>query len=415
MEKKGGLRELLFNVPLYVKESIFRTGYPDTPRKRAAMIVNTLFLHIHPARVQLHSLQPTYTLGLGLLSFFLFAILGLTGVLLMFYYVPSVELAYGWMQDLIFVVPFGRIMRNLHRWTAHAMVVVVFLHMCRVFYTAAYKPPREFNWVVGVFLLVLTLGSSFTGYLLPWDQLSFWAITVATNIVSYLPLLGDWIRFLLLGGNMVGGEALLRFYVLHVAVLPILTTALIAYHFWRIRKDGGLARPSGGGREVGTGLRSWSAIKGRGRVTGPEAKNTILSFPRLIYIELLVLLGLLILFLPVSFLFDGPLAQIADPEHPPNPAKAPWYFLGLQELVSYSAFWGGVVIPSLVILGLLLLPYLDRDKRGVGVWFARERRGVIILWTLFVLAVALLTLIGAYFRGPNWNFYWPWEGWPGPD
>ena len=123
------------------------------------------------------------------------------------------------------------------------MVAIVFLHMCRVFFTGSYKKPREFNWVLGVVLFLLTLFLSFTGYLLPWDQLAFWAITVGTSIAGYAPLVGQDIKFLLLGDATVGQEALLRFYVLHVAVLPAVLTLLIAIHFWRIRKDGGLSRP----------------------------------------------------------------------------------------------------------------------------------------------------------------------------
>ena len=162
----------------------------------------------------------------------------------MFYYVPSTTQAYDRMLDLRGTVAFGTFLRNMHRWSAHGMVAIVFLHMCRVFFTGSYKTPREFNWVVGVALFLLTLFLSFTGYLLPWDQLAFWAITVGTSIAGYAPVVGQDIKFLLLGDATVGQEALLRFYVLHVAVLPAILTLLIAIHFWRIRKDGGLSRPA---------------------------------------------------------------------------------------------------------------------------------------------------------------------------
>ena len=171
-----------------------------------------------------------------------------TGVLLMFYYVPSTTQAYDRMLDLRGTVAFGIFLRNMHRWSAHGMVAIVFLHMCRVFLTGAYKKPREFNWVLGVVLLLVTLFLSFTGYLLPWDQLAFWAITVGTSIAGYAPLIGKQIQFVLLGDTTVGQEALLRFYVLHVAVLPAVLVLLVAVHFWRIRKDGGLSRPERRGR-----------------------------------------------------------------------------------------------------------------------------------------------------------------------
>jgi cytochrome b6 len=226
-----------------VWRSVVRHGYPDNPLDRSLAVFSNFFLHVHPVKVHRHTLRAGYTFGLGLMAFYLFIVLVVTGTLLMFYYVPSVDRAYDDMKDLEFVVSFGLVLRNLHRWAAHAMVAVVLLHMCRVFYTGSYKPPREFNWIVGVLLLVLTLLLSFTGYLLPWDQLAFWAITVGASIASYTPVVGSWMRYLLLGGNEVGQNALLRFYVLHVMVLPIAATLLIALHFWRIRKDGGLSRP----------------------------------------------------------------------------------------------------------------------------------------------------------------------------
>jgi quinol-cytochrome oxidoreductase complex cytochrome b subunit len=376
--------------------SIFRGPYPQTPKQRLAVVVNNLVLHVHPTRVYRRSLRPTATLGLGLLSFYLFVLLWVSGVFLMFYYEPSTAGAYGSIQDLQWVVPFGRLVRNLHRWAGEAMVIVVVLHMCRVFYTAAYKPPREFNWILGVGLLLLTLALSFTGYLLPWDQLSFWAITVGTNIVSYAPFVGPGLRRLLLGGAEVGREALLRFYTLHVIALPTLGALLINYHIWRVIKDGGLAHP-----------------EETGRSSEPEA--LVQTFPTVPYLELLVLLVLSAGLLVVSILWNAPLEEIANPEHPNNPAKAPWYFLGLQELVSYSAFWGGVVVPAGLTVFLIVLPYVDPRPQGVGVWFARERLWWNVLWTAILVFLLGTIWIGLYCRGPNWAFYWPWRPWPGPE
>jgi quinol-cytochrome oxidoreductase complex cytochrome b subunit len=164
----------------------------------------------------------------------------------MLYYHPSVPQAYADMKDLQFVVSAGVFLRNLHRWSAHGMVLLVFAHMFKVFYRGAYRPPREFNWVIGVILLLVTLFLSYTGYLLPWDQLAFWAITVGSNIMSAVPLLGHKVRFLMLGGNTVNANALLRFYVLHCVILPLAAAFFIAIHFWRIRKDGGLYLPKAG-------------------------------------------------------------------------------------------------------------------------------------------------------------------------
>jgi quinol-cytochrome oxidoreductase complex cytochrome b subunit len=227
----------------YIWQSVFRSGYPSTPRNQMLAIATNIFLHLHPTRLHRTHVKIPYTYCLGGLAFFMFLILTVTGILLMFYYVPSTDRAYTDIAALETNVEFGLLMRNLHRWTGHAMVILVFLHMMRVFYTGAYKPPHEFNWVVGVILLVLTLLLSFTGYLLPWDQLALWAVTVGTNMVGSAPYLGDDVRLVLLGGYEVGEGALIRFYTLHVLALPLLAAIFMAVHFWRIRRDGGMAEP----------------------------------------------------------------------------------------------------------------------------------------------------------------------------
>jgi quinol-cytochrome oxidoreductase complex cytochrome b subunit len=224
-----------------VWRSFFRHGWPDNPLDRSLVMTSNVFLHLHPVKVNRRSLKWSYSFGLGVISATLFAVLVFTGVLLMFYYIPSVERAYPALRNIEVSVPLGQFSRNMHRWSAHLMVLAVILHMVRVFYTGAYKPPREFNWLVGVGLLLFTLVASFTGYLLPWDQLSFWAITVGTNIAGYVPLIGTSARAILLGGPEVGQDALIRFYTLHIALVPLLMVFAISIHLWRIRKDGGLA------------------------------------------------------------------------------------------------------------------------------------------------------------------------------
>jgi quinol-cytochrome oxidoreductase complex cytochrome b subunit len=242
--------------------SIFRHGYPDTPRNRTLAVLSNTFLHLHPVKVRRSGIRLSYTWCMGGLTFFLFLVETITGLLLMFYYRPTAEAAY---QDIIGIrehVALG-VMREMHRWAAHMMVITVWLHMYRVFLTGSYKPPREFNWNVGVILLVLTLLLSFTGYLLPWDQLAVWAITVGSNMARATPFLGhegpgasllafgglnfvhagDDARFGLLAGRFVGEGALLRFYVLHCVGLPLAAATLMAIHFWRVRKDGGISGP----------------------------------------------------------------------------------------------------------------------------------------------------------------------------
>jgi cytochrome b6 len=232
-----------------VWKSIFRRGPALTNRTRSLAIFGNLFLHFLPVKVREKSLRVRASYYVGSISFLLFVVLGVTGVLLMFYYHPAVPQAYRDMKDLRFVVSNGVFLRNLHRLAAQLMVLAVFWHMFHVFYRGGYRPPHEFNWVVGVVLLLVTLFLSYTGYLLPWDQLAFWAITVGTNIVSAMPLVGRRVRFVSLGGNLVGENALLRFYVLHCVVLPLIAIILVAVHFWRVQKDGGLTVPKEDGEQ----------------------------------------------------------------------------------------------------------------------------------------------------------------------
>ncbi len=413
----------LLELPGNVWKSIFRNPLPSNDLERSATSFTNFFLHIHPVKVHKNSLRPTYTFGLGLVSFFLFVILIVTGILLMFYYVPSTTQAYDRMLDLRGTVAFGTLLRNMHRWSAHAMVAVVFLHLCRVFLTGSYKKPREFNWVVGVVLFLLTLFMSFTGYLLPWDQLAFWAITVGTAIAGYAPIVGKDMQFLLMGGTSVGQEALLRFYVLHVAVLPSVLILAIAIHFWRIRKDGGLSRPEDADPTIN--LEAIPAVKAsvlepkktyglQGLVRGPLTKvgqipdNTVFSWPNLFLAELFTFVVTLSAILVLSLLFNAPLEEPVNALHPPNPAKAPWYFLGLQEMVSYSAFWGGIGVPTIFVLLLLGTPYLDRGPKGVGKWFSRDRLLANTIFITFVVANIIFVIIGTFFRGANWSFVTPW-------
>jgi quinol-cytochrome oxidoreductase complex cytochrome b subunit len=218
--------------------SAIRHPRPNTPRGRSMTSFQNFFLHIYPVKVPKEIVRTRTTFRLGFIATVLFLVLFVSGMYLMFFYHPTVPDAYFDMHTLATGVSFGQFVRNVHRWSAHLMVLVVFLHLMRVFYSGAYRAPRQFNWVIGVFLLLLTLLMSFTGYLLPWDQLSFWAITVGTNIAGYVPLIGRQLHQLMLGGNDVGGPALLRFYVLHIYLLPALMVMLIGIHIWRVRKDG---------------------------------------------------------------------------------------------------------------------------------------------------------------------------------
>ena len=502
----------LKTLPGNLWKATFRHGAPTSDRTRSQAVFSNVFLHIHSAKVHPHSLRlaTTWGLGIGLLAQCI--ILTVTGILLMVYYMPSVGLAYDSMKDIHYVVPSGRMIRNVHRWASHMMVVFVILHMIRVFYTASYKKPREFNWMVGMVLFVLTLALAFTGYILPWDQLAYWALTIGANIAGSpnelasgmdLPktyFFGDVVKELLLGSAEPGQHSLIRFYTLHCVFLPVLAAIALAIHLWRIRKDGGLARPEGTPTPAGSGASSMSptavqpeeapcktyglmcVVRDRSPHTGADPDVTVPSWPYLLRAELLVFMVVMLVCVALGYFFDAPLRELANPALPENPAKAPWYFLGLQEIVSYSAFVGGIVIPTLTIIGLGLIPFLDREKEPSGVWFSGERgrrvmfqaaifgsiaavltvvipvnfgwlrdwfpeipqlviifinpgtlltvayiawslavirktrstrMGSIALFTCFVVGFIILTYVGTYLRGPNWDFYWSSSQWPG--
>jgi quinol-cytochrome oxidoreductase complex cytochrome b subunit len=220
-----------------VGRSIWRSPDRATERDRAAGHWASFWMHLYPVKVRRRELSFRYSWYLGVMSTVLLISLIVSGIYLMFFYVPSPVNAYGDIQNLQTEVAFGQFIRNVHRWSAHLMVLAVAAHMARVFYRGAYKAPREFNWTIGVLLLLMTLLLSFTGYLLPWDQLAFWAVTVGSSMAGFVPLIGDEVKVILIGGDQVGAATLLRFYVLHVAVLPTLIVIAFFIHIWRWRKD----------------------------------------------------------------------------------------------------------------------------------------------------------------------------------
>jgi quinol-cytochrome oxidoreductase complex cytochrome b subunit len=329
------------------------------------------------------------------------------------------------MQRLRTGVGFGQLIRNVHRWAAHLMVVVVVLHLVRVFFAGAYKHPRQFNWVLGVCLLVTTLGFSFTGYLLPWDQLSYWAVTVGTNLVNYVPVLGRTLRDLLIGGDQIGQVTLLRFYALHVAVLPGALVMFLAVHLWRVRKDGFAVRRGGTGA-FAEGATHVAETAAEGAAPDPQARvrllgvvdresvtaeerdvdDTVFTWPHLLARHVVVALGTLAVVLALGVAFAAPLRGLANPNLTPEPAKAPWYFVGLQELLAhFDPLVAGILIPAGIIVGLVLLPYVDRSPATE----ARHRKVAVTLFAaLFVIAVGL-TVVGALFRGKGWSLVLPWD------
>jgi cytochrome b-561 len=416
---------------------------PLSDREAGDAIVSNFALHWFPAKVYKASLDWTYSFWLGTISAALLLLLVVSGLPLLFLYVPSVERAYASVKDIEWVVTFGSWIRSVHRLSAHLMVAGVFLHLVRVFVTGAYKngagrgQRREWNWAIGVAMLLLTLFLSFTGYLLPWDQLAFWAVTVGTNIAASIPLVGPRIRELLIGGRSIEQATLIRFYVLHVIFLPGLLGGLFAYHMWRVRKDGGLARV-----DRAATLREKAAeepvktktytLLGVARGTAPQVRAasleardlTVNAVPDLVRRAAVAVLGTFAVISVLASFIRSPLEEAANPLVTPNPAKAPWYFLWLQEIVTDTtftlggftvngAFLGGVILPGLLLALLTAWPWLDRSPvDSAGIWFHRTRRRQNLVFLLACLVVVLLTVVGTFLRGPSWQLYWPWQAWP---
>ncbi|NWG35800.1 MAG: cytochrome b N-terminal domain-containing protein [Chloroflexi bacterium] len=365
-------------------------GIPSDDRGRMRMVMDSLILHIHPAKVEVSSMKWTYTWGLGGLAALLMIILGLTGIVLLNNYTPAVPQAYLDILEINSNVWFGELIRNLHHWSANLLIVVSVLHLIRVFVTGAYRPPRELNWLIGVAMLLLVLGANFTGYLLPWDQLAYWAITVGTSILSYVPLIGQWLTRLVLGGPEVGANTLLNFYSMHISFIPLIIFGLMSYHFWRVRKDGGLTVP-----------------KSSKQTEDPKPER-VTTIPHLVHREFIFALAWTAALLTFAMLVPAPLEGIANPAMSPNPAKAPWYFMGLQELLlHFHPLVGAIVIPSLVIIGIFTLPFFDLNPKSVGVYF-RSRRGRSL--TLLAVGIALIAtpswvLLDEYVL--NWTLWLP--------
>jgi len=327
------------------------------------------FDHLHAPRCDRRVFRPQTTFGLGMAALTCLGLLLLSGMTLLFYYVPAQGEAYERILHISTTLRFGRFLRDLHYISANALVLVVFFHLGRVYLTGSYKD-RRLNWLYGLGLLALVLAANFTGYLLPWDQLSYWAVKVGANMFGKLPLVGDVLRRLLLGGNDIGHDTLVRSFALHVSVVPLSLLALTALHLWRLRKDGGIALP-------------------------PTASvETVPARPWLYRAEAAVFFGVLALVALTALNIHAPIHERANPLHPPNPAKAP-------------AYWGGVVFPAALAGLFVLIPWLDRSRSPAGQWFSHDRLGRCMLFLLLGAVLLGLIVVGQWFRGRDWQLVWP--------
>jgi quinol-cytochrome oxidoreductase complex cytochrome b subunit len=376
-------------LPIRVWRSVFRTSLrPESERERKRVVLDHLVLHLRPVRVPVRTLPFTHTFGLGGMSAVLVLTLILSGVLLMFAYEPTPDRAYGSILRLEQEIRFGGFVRGIHHWSANFLIIVVFLHTLRTFFTGAFHGVRQFNWVIGIALLLGVVAANFTGYLLPWDQLSYWAITIVTGMLGYVPLAGEWLQQAARAGTEIGASTLILFYTLHTTVLPVLLVALMAFHFWRVRKARGVVVPYAYGEE-------------------PEEKPaTTLFVPDLLVREFSVALTLTAIVMVTALLFAAGLGAPANPGMSPNPAKAPWYFMGLQELLlHFHPLFAVVVLPLAGLVALVAIPYLNYGLEQEGPWFLspRGRQTAAIAAGLALVVTVLWVLLDEFvFDFGNW-------------
>jgi quinol-cytochrome oxidoreductase complex cytochrome b subunit len=344
-------------------------------RKAYQNFFNSLILHFRPRNVQERTLRFTLTWGLGGMAVVLVCILFGTGLMLKFVYQPVPDRAYESIIHLQNNVVFGQLIRNIHHWSANTLLIIVFLHFLRVFFTGAFHAPRQFNWILGVALFLAVLTSNITGYLLPWDQLAFWAITICTGMLEYIPGIGEWLQKLIRGGKDIEPATLSIFFAIHTAVVPACLVILMPWHFWRVRKAGGLVIPRSATEDS----------SGQG--------DSVPTIPNLILRELVVAVVLIAVMMLASVIFNAPLGAKANPGLSPNPTKAPWYFAGIQELqLHFHPLFALFIIPVLMMIALLGIPYLNYQTNTAGVWFAsgRGRRMALVA----AVAAVIVTPIG---------------------
>ncbi len=374
-------------------------GEPPTekPSPRYRLHTKSFWFHIRPRYYQRASTWFTHTFRLGWFSAFFFVVEVITGLILMVFYAPSPLTAYSDILNIMSRVPFGRFIRDLHRLGAELMVITVALHMFRVYLTGSFKHPRQFTWLTGVVLLLITLGLSFSGYLLPWDQLAYWAVTIGTSMAEAVPFVGEQLNLLLRGAPDIGAGGLLRFYLLHVIFLPLLAIVFISIHYYKVSREHGISLP---------------AVVEESDMPEEERKRALerVDFlPDLLTHEVVLMAaGIFVMVLAVAFFYRAPLEHHADPLRTPFHTKAPWYFLWLQGLLKLGdKTLMGVIIPGAMVTLLFLVPYIDeawdrllkRPSRRLG----RYRKLSIFLGILFALALVVLTMMGQ----PTWGIESP--------
>ena len=350
-------------------------------RERYRNFFNSLILHFRPRSVQERTLRFTLTWGLGGMAVVLVGMLFATGLMLKFVYQPVPDRAYESIIHLQNNVLFGQLIRNVHHWSGNILLIIVFLHLLRVFFTSAFHPPRQFNWIIGLVMFLAVLTSNITGYLLPWDQLAFWAITICTGMLEYVPGIGEWLQKLIRGGNEIGPATISIFFAIHTAIIPACLLVLMPWHFWRVRKAGGLVIPRRPDEEQGSD------------------NEKVPTIPNLILREIVVALVLIAFIMAISVIFNAPLEAKANPGLSPNPTKAPWYFAGIQELLlHFHPLFALFIIPAFMLFALVSIPYFSYQTETAGVWFVSLKgRSMAVVAALVAIIVTPIGIIADEF------------------
>jgi len=337
----------------------------------------SFFHHLHPPTIPARQARWRYTLGAGGLAVFLVLVLIVTGILELFYYVPTPEGAPASIQVITFLVPYGAVVRNLHFWSAQALVIVALIHLVRVILTGAFAPPRRFNYLLGLTLFVLVLFLDFTGYVLRWDEGVRWALVAGTNLVKSIPGVGPALYGMVMGGGQPGPSTLVRFYAWHVFGLMIVLVGVGVWHIFRVRRDGGIAVPPPEQRLDPVRISRFDLVRREG---------------------LAAILASVVLLLMAAFL-PAPLAPGITAHSGLSPdAKAPWFFLWVQQLLKKGdAFLMGVVVPLGVLIFLALMPYIlpPTKQAELGRWLPRSGRAAQVILIVLAVAILLLTLRAA--------------------
>jgi quinol-cytochrome oxidoreductase complex cytochrome b subunit len=331
-------------------------------------------LHLHPPTIPAAQARWRYTLGTGGLAVFLSLVLLVTGILEMFYYIPLADQATISIQRIAHFVPYGGLVRNMHFWGAQALVLVLFIHLLRIAMTGAYKRPRRFNYMLGLILLLLTLALDFTGYILRWDQGTSWALVVGTNLIKVIPGIGNQLYEFTIGGAQLGSAALIRFYSWHTFGLTLAMIIVVIWHIFRIRRDGGIAVPPPALRESDERITRFELVRRE----------------MLLMTSAAIALVLLSIFWPAAI--TPPLTNaVADLTN----ARAPWFFLWVQQLLKFGdPFIMGVLAPLILLMILILIPYLSPKPADseLGRWFPKGGRVVQILIAMLSLLLIGLTV-----------------------